>query len=182
MGKAAKTSDRKELLKIYLEQYFRARKGRQILEARLRRMQRDVLMPPGLGTWKSAEDDAGEAASVLIRMDEIEKRIQEQSDNMVQIALDIMAVFDFLSPGSLEREIAELRHLDCLSWKAIQAQECLSRTACYNWYNKALSSLLSFDKINQTLDAFKEEREKRDAARPEAIQGEACKKIKSGLK
>lgn len=164
MGKASKTSDRKELLKIYLEQYFRARKGRQILEARLRRMRRDVLIPPGLGTRKNADDDAGEATSILVRMDEIEKRIQEQSDTMAQIALDIMAVFDFLKIGSLEREIVEFRHLDCMSWKAIQNQAHLSRTACYNWYNKALDSLLSFEKINQILDVFQEELERRDTA------------------
>ena len=164
MRKASKTSDRKELLKIYLEQYFRACKGRQILEARLRRMRRDVLTPPGLGTRKEAEDEAGEATSILVRMDEIEKRIKDQSDAMAQIVLEIMAVFDFLKPGSIEREIVEFRHLDCMSWKAIQKQVHLSRTACYNWYSKALDSLLTFEKINRTLDMFQKELERRDTA------------------
>ena len=65
-----------------------------------------------------------------------------------------MDTLDFLPPDSTEKYIMELRHIDCMSWADIQRTTHLTRSPCYDYYNKGLDRLLTYGKVIEQLGAF----------------------------
>ena len=54
-----------------------------------------------------------------------------------------------------ERIILELRHLDCKPWSEIQRTVHLTRTPCYDHYNRALDFLLDTQEVQAALLKFR---------------------------
>lgn len=126
-------------LKLYLARFYKAKKRQAILteRLRLRRLCRDFR--------------SHEAADIS----EVESRIEKQSKKTECIILEIMDVIDLLPEESTERMILELRHLDCKPWSEIQRTVHLTRTPCYDHYNRALDFLLDTQEVQAALSKFR---------------------------
>ena len=122
---------------VYLTRFYKAKKRQAILTERLRRLCRDFR--------------SHEAADIS----EVESRIEKQSKKTERIILEIMDVIDLLPEESTERMILELRHLDCKPWSEIQRTVHLTRTPCYDHYNRALDFLLDTQEVQAALSKFR---------------------------
>lgn len=146
------------ILKRYLSQYYRAKQRQRILEARLHEIRAEIQNPSigsasGDGLPTGSHVSSG-AAALTFREAEIEDRIQQQKENEAAAILNIMDILDFLPPDSMEKNILELRHIDCKSWTAITRAVHLTRSPCNEYYNKGLDKLLTFKKVRAILDDF----------------------------
>ena len=120
--------DERIFLKRYLSQYYRAKERQKILRERLADI-RTELNPAGKN---------GRNTSLAIKMAEIEDRIAQQSEIEATAILDIMEVLEFLPQDSVEREIMEMRHIDCKPWNEIMRTIHLSRAPCFRRYSTGL--------------------------------------------
>jgi len=124
-------------LRKYLARYYRAKDKRAILEGRLR----------GLRT---ALPDKGGFMPPL-SVPEIEAKIQQQMEAAEKSVLEIMGILELLPAESTERTILELRHIDCKTWAEIYRTVYLTRTPCFNYYNRGLDALLRMSEVRQIL-------------------------------
>lgn len=152
------TNEDRRLLKRYLSQYYRAKEKQAALRSRLDELQSE-LRHPGVSTppldgipVKSKHHDG--AIALIFKIDDIEERIQRQIDIEVRSVAEIMDVLDFLPRESTERDILEYRHIDCKPWTEIQRLVHLTRSPCFEYYNRGLDKLLEFKKVRATLAAF----------------------------
>lgn len=133
-------TDRK-LLKRFLSQYYNAKQRKSTLENRERALRLE-LRP------------ARETADLKAKFGQISSRIQRQKEVEAAAALEVMDMIDFLPEGSTERQILELRHIDCKSWTEIERTAHFSRASCFRYYNQALDQLLAFKKVRGMLQDF----------------------------
>lgn len=150
--------EEKDLLKQYLQRYYRAKKIEKQLEIRLNTFRSDMSgmqgvrytgMPGGSGISQGA-------AAVVIRINEVEERIQRQRTELTNIMLEVMNVIEFLRLDSMERAIVEYRHIDCLSWKEICEIMHLSRNPCTRYYNIGLDKLMGYPKVSSIIEEYKQ--------------------------
>lgn len=134
------TVDRK-MLKRYLAQYHNAKERKTVLQKRARTLRSDL----------TRSDRNNE---IEYKIAEIEDRLKRQAEIEATAVLDVMDMIDFLPLGSTERQILELRHIDCKSWTEIQRIVHLTRSPCNEYYNKGLETLLGYKKVRQTLGKF----------------------------
>lgn len=157
--------DRKTL-KRFLSQYYRAKEKQDALRKRLHFLQKELQYPDIRSPHMDQAPIEGRvsegAAALPFKIAEIEDRIQRQIDIETKSVSDIMDVLDFLSADSVEKDILEYRHIDCKSWQEICDLVHLTRSPCFEHYNKALDMLLSYKKVRLTVEAYIE-REKRSA-------------------
>lgn len=132
--------DRK-LLKRYLAQYYHAKERKSTLEARSRTLRRE-LQP------------AKKTPDLEAKISEIDARVQRQKEIETSTILEVMDMIDFLPIGSTERHILELRHIDCKSWSDIERIAHFSRSSCFEYYDKALDTLLTYKRARQMLARF----------------------------
>ena len=138
MAKAGNTTQANErrVLRKYLARYYRAKDKRSILQGRLRALKRELdrggFMPPS-------------------PVQEIEAKIQRQTEAAEKNVLEIMELLERLPPDSTERTILELRHIDCKTWADISRTVYLTRTPCAKYYNRGLDALLRMSKVRRTL-------------------------------
>lgn len=137
--------DERIFLKRYLSQYYRANERQKILRERLADI-RTELDPAGKN---------GRNTSLAIKMAEIEDRIARQSEIEATAILDIMDVLEFLPQDSVEREIMEMRHIDCKPWNEIMRTIHLSRAPCFRRYSTGLERLYTYKKVRTTLAEFR---------------------------
>lgn len=137
--------DERIFLKRYLSQYYRAKERQKILRERLADI-RTELDPAGKN---------GRNTSLAIKMAEIEDRIAQQSEIEATAILDIMDVLEFLPQDSVEREIMEMRHIDCKPWNEIMRTIHLSRAPCFRRYSTGLKWLYTYKKVRTTLAEFR---------------------------
>ncbi len=154
----------KQLLKEYLSQYYIQKMRKFQLNRRLREVNAELNEPIGgmnySPTPRSVTNKTGAgAASILYRIVEIEDRIENQKENIEIAMLKVMDIMDFLSEGSIERMILELRHIDCRSWQQVMNEVNLTRNPCNEYYNKGLLKLLMFKKVRKILDSYREQNE-----------------------
>ena len=128
-------ADERRTLKQYLTRYYKAKERQAILQSRRSQLCRDL------------QQDS--AAS------EIEKRIKKQEEREAKIVLEIMDVLELLPVGSTERTIMELRHIDCKPWSEIMKCVHLSRSPCFEHYNRGLDKLLQHEEVHTRLVRFK---------------------------
>ena len=128
------SEDERIFLKRYLSQYYRAKERQKILRERLVDI-RTELDPAGKN---------GRNTSLAIKMAEIEDRIARQSEIEATAILDIMDVLEFLPQDSVEREIMEMRHIDCKPWNEIMRTIHLSRAPCFRRYSTGLEWLYTY--------------------------------------
>ena len=145
------SEDERIFLKRYLSQYYRAKERQKILRERLADI-RTELDPAGKN---------GRNTSLAIKMAEIEDRIAQQSEIEATAILDIMEVLEFLPQDSVEREIMEMRHIDCKPWNEIMRTIHLSRAPCFRRYSTGLEWLYTYKKVRTTLAEFRARVERR---------------------
>lgn len=158
--------EQKIILKNYLGRYYRARNKKDILRKRIESIKIEIDMPISCikysQTPRSITNSISEgAASIPLKILEIEDRIKEQTDNMAIVMLNIMEIMDYLPENSLEREIMEYRHIDCMPWNQICKETHMARSSCNEYYNKGIESLLNNPNIKLKLEAFIKDEEKR---------------------
>lgn len=66
-----------------------------------------------------------------------------------------MEVLEFLPQDSVEREIMEMRHIDCKPWNEIMRTIHLSRAPCFRRYSTGLEWLYTYKKVRTTLAEFR---------------------------
>ena len=146
------------LLKKYLGQYYAARIKKRQLEIRLQTFRQDMVGTKGMQyspVPRSRTNSVGDGpASMVVRAIEIEDRIESQKAEMNTTMLNVMKIMDFLPTDSIERRILEYRHIDCLSWKQVCKETNMTRTPCNKYYNAGIDKLLTYKKVQVTIQKF----------------------------
>jgi len=128
--------------KDYLQQYHIAKGQKRILERRHDELQRELAAPALGSTYRSMPTSKAKktdgAVSVVYRIAEVEARIEEQRQEMAKAVLHVMDLVDLLPPHSMERQVVELRHIDCRGWDEIARVVHLSRSSVFLHYNTGL--------------------------------------------
>ena len=77
----------------------------------------------------------------------------------------VLDILDFLPAESTERDILEHRHIDCKTWSEICNLVHMTKSPCFEHYNRALDKLLTYAKVRATLEAYEDRlaREARDS-------------------
>lgn len=154
MKEQTATQPGREAVKEYLQQYRVAKGQQRTLERRHRDLKRE-LEDPALGsTYRtmptSRTPNPDKAVSVVYRIAEVEERIDEQRGTIAKAVLNIMDLIDLLPPHSMERQVVELRHIDCMEWDEIPDEVHMSRSRIFDYYNGALE-IISENKRAQKL-------------------------------
>lgn len=153
------TNESRYLLRRYLSQYYRAKEKQAALRKRLKELQDELIHPsvsaPSLDSAprKGGRTSNG-AAALIFKIGDIEDRIQRQIEVEARSVNDIMDILDFLPAESTERDILEYRHIDCKSWNEICDLIHLTRSPCFEHYNKGLDKLLTYKKVRAMLEAY----------------------------
>ena len=146
------------LLKKYLGQYYAARIKKRQLEIRLQTFRQDMVGTKGMQyspvPRSQTNKVADGSASMVVRAIEIEDRIESQKAEMNTTMLNVMKIMDFLPTDSIERRILEYRHIDCLSWKQVCKETNMTRTPCNKYYNAGIDKLLTYKKVQVTIQKF----------------------------
>ena len=87
-----------------------------------------------------------------MRIAEVEERIARQQERVGKTIVHVMDIMDYLPEESTEREILELKHIDCLKWERIQAEAHLSRSPCYEYYRKGIELLLKNKRVQKIVE------------------------------
>ena len=145
-------------LRWYLNQYFRAARKKEQLEARLHTFRESMGNVGGCGynpASGSHTNKVGDgAASEVIRIIQVEERIRDQKVEMKETMLNVMKIMDFLPAESTERMILEYRHIDRMSWRQICGATNYSRTTANDYYNRGLDKLLKYKKVLKIIEEF----------------------------
>lgn len=141
----ATRAESRTLLKRFLSQYFRAKDKQAALRKRLSSLQAELNSPGGAQPAQSG---------ITCKIADIEDRIRKQIEIETKSVIAIMDVIEFLPADSIERDILEYRHIDCKSWDKIMGCVHLTRSPCFEYYNKALDRLLTYKKVQVTLSEF----------------------------
>lgn len=158
------TAEGRRILKRYLSQYYRAKDKQAVLRKRLEHLQAELRHPgvrytPPKGIPYKPKPHI-EAASLTIKISDIEDRIRQQANTEAQSIIDIMDMIEFLPADTLERDILEYRHIDCKSWSDIMKCVHLTRSPCFEYYNRALDKLLEYKKVRATLSEWESRMER----------------------
>lgn len=149
--------ENRKALRHYLNRYYRAKERQANLRKRLRdlRLELDGLgaSPLSMANIHAKGQTGSGAAAMVLRICDIEERIEKQADLESRIVLEIMDVIELLPAGSIEREIVEFRHIDCKNWTEIERLAHLARSNCFGAYNRGLDSLLEHRKIRELIGA-----------------------------
>lgn len=164
MVKEKSLKEQKIVLREYLGQYYRALEKKKVLQKRRESLRYEMNMPiSGMrysAVPRSITNNIGEgAASISYRIAEIDERIMEQTNDMSKAMLNIMDIMDFLAADSIEREILEYRHIDCMSWKNVTERAHMVRSSCAAYYNRGLEKLLEYNWVIFKLEAYEKKKE-----------------------
>lgn len=154
-GMAVEDTDMRAELKKYLGKYYRAKVKKQQLENRLRNFRIEMIGARGVQLSPVPGGKGGIPASAtenaVIRAMEIEERIAIQQAEVQRAMLDVMDVIGFLPLDSTERTVLEYRHVDCMSWKKIYKEMCMTSTPCFRYYNIGIDLLLEKEEVMQLI-------------------------------
>ena len=149
-------NEKKDILKWMLGQIYRAEKKKQQLDERLNSIADKRAAPIGGTGYKplprSSSGNGDGAASIILKMSDIEERIYAQKEEIEKAIVRVMDIIDYLPQDSLEREICELRHIDMKPWQEIQDEIPMSRSQCNKRYNNAIKMLLNNGRILRMVD------------------------------
>lgn len=140
------------ILRWYMGQVKRAKNRKRQLERRLQEINSELNAPIGGVGYSAMPRNGGTgqgAASIIMRIAEVEERIARQQENIGKTIVHVMDIMDYLPEESTEREIIELKHIDCLKWERIQLEANLSRSPCYDYYNRGIKILLQNKRVQK---------------------------------
>ena len=165
-------SEDAKLLIRYLEQYKVCLAREKMLKERLLRVKFDQAHPlSGInmdGMPKGNTVGDGTPCSLAIRIDEIEHRIIEQAAVTKKTILEIMEILDFLPENEIERNILELRYIDCCSWTKTCRLVCMTRTPANAHLRAGIYKLLEYKKVQKILADYKAKLTEREELRKNA--------------
>lgn len=160
-NKATGQTTQREAVKEYLQQYHIARRKKRILEERRWALSSELTVPagssfgPGAASKRSRGGNNDGTATVVLRIAEIDERIEHQQAETAKAVLRIMDLIDLLPAESMERTVVEMRHIDCKGWDRIARDAHISRAAAFKYYNAALDTLLEFPSTRKLLEKFR---------------------------
>lgn len=150
-----KSKELKATLKKYLGQYYRAKIKQKQLEIRLKNFREEMAGPQGLKYSPIPGGQSGSQVSstenAVMRVMEFEERIAKQQAQVQKSMLAVVEFMDFLPIDSVERSVLEYRHIDCMSWKQICKEMCMTKTPCFRYYNKGIDELINKNEAVQIL-------------------------------
>nr|DAH03590.1 MAG TPA: Protein of unknown function (DUF1492) [Caudoviricetes sp.] len=145
----------KKVLEWYLGKMYRAKLRKHQLNRRLQEINDELNSPIGGKGYSAMPRSSGGvsqgAASIVMRIAEIEDRIEDQKNTIANAMLKVMDIMDYLPINTMERYILELRYIDCLSWKRIQEEAHMTRNPCNNYRNSALHILLQNKRVKKII-------------------------------
>lgn len=144
-----------DVLKWILGQTYRAKARRDLLDRRLKLINLEREAPiggRGYDPLPHASGTSSGAASITMKLADIEERIYKQKEAVDKAIVNVMDIMDYLPDGSLERDICEMRHIDLMRWQDIQDTIPMSRSQCYKRYNKAITLLLQNARIRKMVE------------------------------
>ena len=144
--------DAREILKWMLGQVRRAEQHKKELMERLERINEDRKHPIKAVGYDPMPRIAGigdGAASILLKLADIEERIYDQRTEIEKSIVQVMDIIDFIPQSDTARRIFELRHLDCLNFQDVADAIPMSKSRTYEIYNETIDKLLDFEKISQ---------------------------------
>ena len=135
----------RDAVKKYLQQYHTAKNQKRILENRHRELGRELADPTLGSAFKSMPTSKTKktegAVSVIYRIAEVETRIEQQRQEVAKAVLHVMDLVDLLLPNSMERQVVELRYIDCKGWDKISGEVHMSRSSVFEHHNAALEKI-----------------------------------------
>ena len=139
---------KREAVKNYLRQYGNALDKKRILEERRRVLSYELSSPATRQSMARAPRNkrttkTDGAVSIVYRIDDVDRRIEQQAESATRAVLRVMDLIDLLPEQSLERQIVELRHIDCMPWDAVARAAHISRSRAIDYYNAAIDLLLT---------------------------------------
>ena len=144
--------DARESLKWMLGQVRRAEQHKKELMERLERINEDRKHPikaVGYDPMPRSTGIGDGAASILLKLADIEERIYDQRTEIENSIVQVMDIIDFIPQSDTARRIFELRHLDCLNFQDVADAIPMSKSRTYEIYNETIDKLLDFEKISQ---------------------------------
>lgn len=153
-----------QVLKWVLGSLWRAEKKKRYLEQRLRRIADERDSPIGGQGYSPLPRSSGKisdgAASIIIRLSEMEERVYSQKKAIDKALNLVMSILEYLPEDSIEREIMERHHIDFMRWKDISKEIPMSRSQVNRKYNAGREKLLQYKRIQKIVreneDAYEE--------------------------
>lgn len=148
----ASQSEQRLILKWLLEQIIRAKKRKEQLEDRLIKINEERNAPIGGPGYQPLPRNEGKnegAASIVLKLAEIEDRIFAQKEEVDEAIVRVMDILECLPASSVEREICELKYIDMKSGRQIEDQIPMSHSQVSVHFNRALDMLLQDEHIRQ---------------------------------
>ena len=143
----------REHLIDYLSQYSLAISEKHRLERRLSQIRWDMtplhgrrLQDATMGRTGRDKREGGGTA-LVIKADEIERRIMEQTAVACNALLCIFDAMDYLPLLSIERIVLEMRYIDLSPWSFISKEMDISRSRLFDHHNAGIDLLLSVPEI-----------------------------------
>lgn len=143
----------REHLLDYLSQYSLAISEKHRLERRLSQIRWDMTRLHGRRLQDAArgrkgwDKRDGGGTALVVKADEIERRIMEQTAVACDALLCIFDVMDHLPLLSIERIVLEMRYIDLSPWSFISKEMDISRSRLFDHQNAGIDLLLSVPEI-----------------------------------
>lgn len=148
----------KELLKLYLGQYFRRKRRRLVLQKRLENFREEMMGAKAIRysplPHSQTNNISDEPLEFRIKCEEIEEKIRREQKESASAMLKVMDMLAFLESESIEKEIMEYRYLDGDSWNEIMNKASMSRSRCNDYHVRGLEKLLQFAKVRKMLSDY----------------------------
>jgi len=154
-----KLTDDMKTLDNYMGQYRRCVIERNALRSRKKTLLYEFNNPEQVSKKRKAaqESEEAESVSISVRVEKINKRINEQVKESEKVLLLIMDMIDFLPEHSSERLVIEHRYIDRYSWEKIEDYCYISRSQAIRYWKQALEILLEYPKVQKTLSDYRKE-------------------------
>lgn len=159
----------KALLILYLEQYCKKRRRKEILQQRLKNFREEMMGAKAIRyssmPHSCTNSIANEPLDFRIKCEEIEERIEKEREEAAAAMLMVMDVLSLLEPESEEKNILEYRYLDGCSWKETMERASMSRSRCNDYWKNGLEKLLGYAKVRNILEKFGEKLDENETER-----------------
>ena len=144
--------EQKEKLKEFLAQYKIVKLRRDQLKKRHKLLKEDLENPlKGVkyGGMPTNHLPSTGAASIIYRIAEIEERILLETEKMTRAVNEVLDILDYLPDDSEGKLILELKYIDCMEWLSIAENMYISRSQCFRLEDRALSKLLTYERVRE---------------------------------